>query len=86
MVKYLTQRILFMILTLFLIASITFFLMKIVPGTPFKEQGKLSQEQIEIMLETYGLDQPVPVQYFNYITNIVKGDLGVSFQFNNTPV
>ncbi len=34
----------------------------------------------------YGLSDPVPVQYVHYLVNMVKGDLGVSFQFNNTPV
>jgi oligopeptide transport system permease protein len=86
MVKYLAQRILYMIITLFLIATFTFFLMKIIPGTPFSNADKLSPTQLSIMTEKYGLDQPVPVQYMNYMVNILKGDLGVSFQFNNVGV
>lgn len=85
MVKYLGQRMIYMLITLILIASFTFFLMKVIPGTPFKN-NKLSDAQVEIMKEKYGLDDPVPVQYFTYMTNLAKGDLGVSFQFNNTPV
>ncbi|KEZ53466.1 oligopeptide ABC transporter permease [Metabacillus indicus] len=85
MVKYLGQRIIYMLITLILIASFTFFLMKLIPGTPFNS-AKLSDSQIEIMKEKYGLDEPVPVQYITYMTNIVKGDFGVSFQFDNTPV
>ncbi|MCM3595234.1 ABC transporter permease [Metabacillus idriensis] len=85
MVKYLGQRMIYMLITLILIASFTFFLMKVIPGTPFKN-NKLSDAQVEIMKEKYGLDEPVPVQYFTYMTNLAKGDLGVSFQFNNTPV
>ncbi|MEG0288750.1 MULTISPECIES: oligopeptide ABC transporter permease [Carnobacterium] len=84
--KFLGKRILYMFLTLFLIASITFFLMKLLPGTPYSNQDKLSEEQIFIMNEKYGLNEPVPVQYLVYITGLLKGDLGVSFQFNNTPV
>lgn len=84
--KFLGKRILYMFLTLFLIASITFFLMKLLPGTPYSNQDKLSEEQIYIMNEKYGLNEPVPVQYLVYITGLLKGDLGVSFQFNNTPV
>jgi oligopeptide transport system permease protein len=75
----------YMLITLILIASFTFFLMKLIPGTPFNN-GKLSDAQVEIMKDKYGLDQPVPVQYFTYMTNLAKGDLGVSFQFDNTPV
>lgn len=85
MVKYLGQRMIYMLITLVLIASFTFFLMKLIPGTPFNS-AKLSDSQIEIMKEKYGLDEPVPVQYITYMTNIVKGDFGVSFQFDNTPV
>jgi len=84
--KYVTQRIIYMIITLFLIASFTFFLMKIIPGTPFTKADKLSETQLAIMKEKYGLDDPVPVQYANYMMNLVKGDLGVSFQFDNVGV
>lgn len=86
MIKYIAQRIFFMLITLFLIASLTFFLMKIIPGTPFTKADKLSPAQMEIMLDKYGLDEPVPVQYMHYMVNILKGDLGTSFQYNNTPV
>lgn len=84
--RFLGKRVLYMLLTLFLIASITFFLMKLLPGTPYSNQDKLSEEQIYIMNEQYGLNEPVPVQYLVYIGGLVKGDLGTSFQFNNTPV
>ena len=84
--KFLLRRIYFMILTLFLIATITFFLMKLLPGTPYSNEDKLSPEQIYIMNERYGLNDPIFVQYIRYIFGMVKGDFGISFQFNNTPV
>src|SRR5699024_6809638 len=40
----------------------------------------------EIVLEKYGLNDPVPVQYVRYLGKVAKGDLGISFQFSNTPV
>jgi oligopeptide transport system permease protein len=86
MAKYILQRIIYMIITLFFVISITFFLMKLVPGTPFSNASKLSPAQLEIMKARYGLDQPVPVQYIRYMANMAKGDLGISFQFDNTPV
>ncbi|MFK9095293.1 oligopeptide ABC transporter permease [Bacillus salipaludis] len=86
MAKYLLQRVLYMIITLFLVASITFFLMKLIPGSPFNTFEKLSDVQRNILLNKYGLNDPLPVQYFMYMKNLVMGDLGVSFQFNNTPV
>ncbi|OIK08364.1 peptide ABC transporter permease [Bacillus sp. MUM 116] len=86
MAKYILQRVFYMIITLFIVVSVTFFLMKLVPGTPFSNAGKLTHEQLAIMLEKYHLNDPVPVQYASYLKNMIQGDLGISFQFNNTPV
>ncbi|MBC2192093.1 ABC transporter permease [Listeria sp. FSL L7-0229] len=86
MVKYTLKRVLYMLITLFIIASVTFALMKFLPGTPYRNQEKLSDEQIHMMNEKYGLNDSIPVQYFNYMTGLVKGDLGVSFQLDNRPV
>ncbi|EIO1319869.1 TPA: ABC transporter permease, partial [Listeria innocua] len=79
-------RVLYMLITLFIIASVTFVLMKFLPGTPYRNQEKLSDEQIHMMNEKYGLNDSIPVQYLNYMTGLVKGDLGVSFQLDNRPV
>ena len=86
MVKYLAKRVMYMLLTLWLIASFTFFLMQIIPGTPFKNANKLSDTQLQIMMDKYGLDDPMPVQYLKYMGNLLQGDLGNSFQYDNTPV
>ncbi|EDI8528078.1 ABC transporter permease [Listeria monocytogenes] len=86
MVKYTLKRVLYMLITLFIIASVTYVLMKFLPGTPYRNQEKLSDEQIHMMNEKYGLNDSIPVQYFNYMTGLVKGDLGVSFQLDNRPV
>ncbi|MFJ5622420.1 oligopeptide ABC transporter permease [Peribacillus loiseleuriae] len=86
MARYITKRFIYMLITLFIIASLTFFLMKLIPGTPFSAAGKLSPDQLQIMKDKYGLDQPIAVQYAQYIGGLLKGDLGISFQFNNVPV
>lgn len=86
MVKYIAMRIIYLMLTLFMIASATFFLMKLLPGTPITAADKLSPEQQQIVLEKYDLDEPIPIQYFHYMTNLTQGDLGVSFQFDNRSV
>lgn len=86
MTKYLLQRILYMIITLFLIASFTFFLMKLMPGTPFTMQEKMTEAQKAILYAKYGLDDPVPVQYAKYILSLAQGDLGISFQYDNRSV
>jgi oligopeptide transport system permease protein len=86
MAKYLLQRIVYMFITLLVVVSVTFFLMKLIPGSPFNNWEKLSEVQRKILQVKYGLNDPVPVQYVHYLVNMVKGDFGVSFQFNNTPV
>lgn len=70
-----------MVLTLWLIATITFFLMQFLPGTPYTNAEKLSPEQIALLNEQAGLDKPMITQYGLYLTNLVKGDFGISFQF-----
>ncbi len=88
MAKYITKRVIYMVITLFIIISATFFLMKMMPGSPPFNNigGKLTVEQEAFLMEQYGLDEPVPVQYVKYITGIFRGDLGVSFQYDNRPV
>ena len=73
-----------MFLTLFLIATITFFLMKLLPGSPYANEEQLTQAQLEIMNAKYGLDKPVFVQYLIYITGLFRLDFGQSFQYNST--
>ncbi len=85
MKRYVISRIIFMLITLLIIISFTFFLMQTLPGSPFNDE-QLSEFQREQMNERYGLNEPVPKQYLNYLTNLVKGDLGVSFQYDGRPV
>jgi oligopeptide transport system permease protein len=84
--RYVLQRLGYMVITLFLIATFTFFLMKLLPGSPLENQEKLTAEQRELIEEEYGLNDPLPVQYLNYMKNLVQGDLGVSFKYDNREV
>ncbi|AUJ28927.1 MAG: oligopeptide ABC transporter permease [Liquorilactobacillus hordei] len=84
--KYLLKRVFYMVLTLFLVATITFFLMKLMPGTPYSNQEKMTPQQIQIMNEQYGLNKPVWLQYLIYLGGMLHGDLGTSFQYSNQPV
>ena len=82
--KYILKRIFYMIVTLFLIATITFFLMKLLPGSPYANEENLTDAQLQIMNEKYGLDKPVWMQYLIYLGGLVRLDLGMSFQYNST--
>ena len=84
--KYLLRRVFFIFLTLFLIVTITFLLLNFLPGTPYTNEERMTDAQIMIMNERYGLNEPLIMRYFRYIFNILRGDFGVSFQFNNIPV
>ncbi|MBF6626679.1 ABC transporter permease [Aerococcaceae bacterium zg-BR9] len=84
--KYLLRRILYMALTLFVIITATFLLLQFLPGTPFANQDLLTAKQLELLNEKYGLNQSIFQQYITYLSNVVRGDFGVSFQFNNLPV
>ncbi len=81
MASYILRRIITIIITLFFISVITFWIMHSVPGGPFTGEKKLPAEVEAVLNEKYGLNDPLPVQYINYMKNIIfHGDLGVSFK------
>ena len=75
------------LLTIFAIASLTFFLMKAIPGNPFLSEKNPPQSVLDALNEKYGLDKSIPEQYVMYMGNLLKGDLGVSIKTQkNYPV
>src|ERR687897_3530965 len=74
-----------MLVALFIIITVTFFISKLLPGTPFADD-KLTPQIRQQLLEKYGLDEPVYVQYVKYVLNVAQGDLGNSFYFESRPV
>ncbi|TDM03791.1 oligopeptide ABC transporter permease [Macrococcus carouselicus] len=85
MLKFILKRLGYMIITLLIVTTATFFLMKLMPGSPYNDE-KLSAEQKAIVNEKYGLNDPVGVQYINYMKNVAQGDFGNSFQYDNRGV
>lgn len=86
MVTYVLKRIGAAVLTLLLIASVTFLLMNAVPGSPFLTE-KSTPEQIARANAKYGLDKPLIVQLKNYLVGYLKGDMGTSLKMQEgTPV
>ena len=78
MLKYTIKRIFLAVITLFLICFITFFAMNAVPGGPFNGEKAKSAEVLRVLNARYGLDQPVLVQFKNYMVNLLHGDCGIS--------
>ncbi len=86
MKKYILKRVVIMVFTLLAILLILFILMHLMPGSPFNDE-KLSDDQKAALYAKYGLDQPVVVQFFKYVGNMLRGDLGVSYKISkNTPI
>ncbi len=85
MLRYVARRTLYMLLALFVIISVTFFISKALPGTPFADD-KLTPQIRKQLYEKYGLDEPILVQYEKYMLNVAQGDLGNSFYFESRPV
>lgn len=79
MLKYIVKRVLIGLVTLFILATITFFGMHAMPGDPFGQDNKaLSPEVYAAMEAKYGLDKPVTEQYVIYMSNALHGDFGES--------
>lgn len=79
--RYLAKRFLMMLLTLWIIVSLTFFLMHSIPGDPFASESDRLPEQIRAnLMAKYHLDQPLPVQYVLYLKNLLMFDLGPSIK------
>ncbi len=87
MLKNLIGRFLQGILVLFVLFTVTFFLIKELPGGPFKSAEKAIPEHIRLKIEAYyGLDQPVRVQYFRQLKNLLQGDPGLSLRLEGREV
>ena len=88
MVRYVLKRILAAVLSMFVLVTVTFFLMHAVPGSPFNpsEQKNIPAEVLAQIRAKYGLDEPVWKQYLTYMGNLFRGDLGDSFKKLNYSV
>ena len=82
MFKYTLKRLGYAVLTLFVLITLTFFMMRMLPGDPFLGDKTVTGAALENMKAKYGLDKPVIVQYFIYLGNCVRGDLGTSITYN----
>jgi oligopeptide transport system permease protein len=79
---YTLRRLLYMVITLWVVVTVTFFLMKMLPGDPFGEAiTKLPPESMAVLRAQYGLDRPMWEQYLKYLGHVAQGDLGVSYQY-----
>lgn len=80
MIQYILKRIVLAIVTIFTVATITFFLMNMVPGGPFLSEKAISPQAQQALEEKYGLDKPLVEQYITYISDAAHGDFGDSLK------
>jgi oligopeptide transport system permease protein len=73
------KRILIGVFSLFVLASVAFFLTRLMPGSPFESGNSLPLVQEEMERE-YGLDKPLLEQYLQYLSHLLRGDLGISYK------
>lgn len=86
MKKYILRRVLISLATLFAILLVLFVLMDLMPGSPFNDE-KLSEAQRVLLYAKYGLDKPIYIRFFYYVKNMLRGDLGVSYNISkNAPI
>jgi len=87
MFKYICKRLAIGLVTLFILATVTFFMMKAIPGNPFSRENKqISPQIMEKLNEKYGFDKPVFTQYVMYLQSALKGDFGVSIKIKDITV
>ncbi len=87
MAGYIIKRILMAILALLIITCLTFIIMNVIPGGPFLSEKAPTPQVLAALEAKYGLDKPVSVQLVNYLKDLLRGDLGVSFKMQkNRPV
>lgn len=78
MVKYTLKRIVWALITLVVILLVLFLLLEFMPGSPFNDE-RLTPEQIKVLKDSYGLNEPFFSKFFIFLKNVLKGDFGISF-------
>lgn len=86
MTKYIIRRLLGIIPTLLIIITISFFIIRIAPGGPFDSEKALPEQVKKNIEAKYHLDEPLPMQYGRYLFDILRGDLGPSYRYQDQDV
>ncbi|MDK1373837.1 MULTISPECIES: oligopeptide ABC transporter permease OppB [unclassified Sinorhizobium] len=86
MIPFILRRLASAVPTLFIVVTISFFLMRFAPGGPFNLERPLPPSTMENLMRTYHLDQPLWRQYVHYLSNAVTGDFGPSYIYKDNNV
>lgn len=83
---YVVKRFFWMVLTLWVIVTITFLLMHAIPGNPISNEQNMTPQVYQNMMHYYHLDRPLTVQYLDYLKSLLHGDFGPSIQWSDQTV
>ncbi|MEL3484945.1 hypothetical protein R9R21_09495, partial [Escherichia coli] len=86
MLKFILRRCLEAIPTLFILITISFFMMRLAPGSPFTGERTLPPEVMANIEAKYHLNDPIMTQYFSYLKQLAHGDFGPSFKYKDYSV
>ncbi|WP_429931873.1 oligopeptide ABC transporter permease OppB [Agrobacterium vitis] len=86
MINFVLRRLMSAVPTVFVVITISFFLMRFAPGGPFDLERPLPPDIMANLMKTYQLDQPIWQQYLTYIGNALRGDFGPSFIYKDNTV
>jgi len=86
MIRYIIHRFAWLVIILLIISTVSFFIMRFTPGGPFDKERSLPAAIEKNIQAKYDLDKPLFTQYFLYLRNLCKGDLGPSFKYRNRTV
>jgi oligopeptide transport system permease protein len=86
MLRFIAKRLLSAVPTIFIVVTISFFLIRFAPGGPFNIERALPPQIMENMLRAYHLDQPLWQQYLAYLGNVLRGDFGPSYVYRDFTV
>jgi oligopeptide transport system permease protein len=86
MSKYIIRRLLSLIPTMFVIVTLSFFLVRFAPGGPFSSEKKVPEQVLQNLMKKYHMDEPMGQQYLRYLGDVLRGDFGPSFRYRDSTV
>ncbi len=86
MSKYIIRRLLSLIPTMFVIVTLSFFLVRFAPGGPFSSEKKVPEQVLQNLLKKYHMDEPLGKQYVRYLGDVLRWDFGPSFRYRDASV
>lgn len=84
--SYLIKKIIYILITLWVVVTVTFCMMKAIPGDPFSQEKAIPKEILDALYEHYGLNAPLHEQYFRYVKGIATFNFGPSFKYKGRDV